>query len=297
MTDFTKMTLATAAIALAVAAEGREGVVAGCGVRVCNVTRKRHTLLGVLALAAGSLAGCKKGGGDAADGAADASTERAIVHCADVDGGVGDDGGKSGGNAGDDGGAAIATDEFGPNAPAVKTASALGRVNIYEITTPTLLARVDVYLRADLAESRLTIAIQEATSRTGAFTKLTDVQIDVAVCEGWASSGALAIPMEVGRFYAIGFDPNQPVIDYVSSDTDSLPIDGAFGRLIGSKTATSVSVSTLTWDKLTDKEYNRQRLLTSPRAGGAPPAGGTGDAAGDASTDGLRDAAADATKS
>jgi hypothetical protein len=265
------------------------------------VARKRLTILCALALSAGALAGCKKSGGDAADGAADGSTEHVVAHCADVDGGLGDDAGGSGGNpggiAGADAGPTIATDEFGPNAPAVKTASAIGRVNIYEITTPTLLERVDVYLRADLAESRLTIAIQEATSRTAAFTKLTDVQIDVAVCEGWASSGALAIPLEVGRFYAIGFDPNQPVIDYVSSDTDSLPIDGAFGRLVGSKTATSVSVSTLTWDKFTDKEYYRQRLLTSPRAGGALPDAGTSDTGADASTDAIRDAAADTAKS
>ena len=227
--------------------------------------------LALLLLAA--AAGCKKSGSaGSTDGATDASGERPVVQCAEIDAGIQDD----------DAGAATGIDEFGPNAPALKTASSLGRVNIYEVTSPSLLERVDVYLRADLDQTRLTIAIQEATARTSAFVKVFDIQLDIAVCQGWATSGQLAIPLEAGRFYAIGFDPNQVVAPFVSADTESLPIDGAFGRLIGSKTATSVSVPTLTWDKLTDKEYNRQRLVTSPRAGGTTTDGGAVDAAGDA---------------
>ena len=196
----------------------------------------------------------------------------------------------------DDAGATTATDEFGPNAPAAKTASSLGRVNIFEVTSPALLDRVDVYLRADLDHTRLTIAVQEAAARTSPFFKLTDIQIDVTLCQGWASSGPLAIPLEAGRFYAIGFDPNQPVTPFVSADTETLPIDGAFGRLIGSKTATSVSVPSITWDKLTDKEYSRQRLVTSPRAGGAPIPTDAGAAAagGDAGVPGDGGGSADA---
>jgi hypothetical protein len=171
-----------------------------------------------------------------------------------------------GGPQGDDGGTVSGVDDFGPNAPAAKAASSLGRVNVFEVTSPSQLERVDIYLRADLPRTRLTIAVQEAASRTAAFTKLTDVQIDFGVCEGWASSGPVAIPLRVGRFYAMGFDPNQVVTPFVSTDGDSLPIDGMFGRLIGSRTATSVSVSTLTWEKFLDKEYNRQRIVTSPRA-------------------------------
>jgi hypothetical protein len=231
-------------------------------------------LLVTVALAGG---GCSKGGGAAGtDGATDGSGEHPVVVCPEIDPGP----------PNDDAGVATATDEFGPNAPAAKAGSSLGRVNIFEVTSPTLLDRVDVYLRADLDHTRLTIAVQEATTRTSPFQKLTDIQIDVAVCQGWASSGPLAIPMEAGRFYAMGFDPNQPVSAFVSADADTLPIDGAFGRLIGSKTATSVSVSSITWDKLTDKEYNRQRLVTSPRAGGSVTDGGATDSGGDTGTQG-----------
>jgi hypothetical protein len=200
-------------------------------------------------------AACSKSGGASGDGSSDATGEAPIVHCLDIDPDP----------TTVDAAAPPTTDEFGPNAPAAKSVSALGRVNIYEASSASTLERVDVYLRTVLEHSRLTIAIQEAPSRTGPFAKITAIQIDIATCEGWATSGPLAIPMVAGRFYAIGFDPNQIVTAFVNTEADSLPIDGAFGRLIGSKTATSVSVPTITWDKFTDKEYNRQRLVTSPR--------------------------------
>lgn len=238
-----------------------------------------------------AAAGCKKSAaGDTADGATDGSDALMAVLCAPVDGGPQDD----------DGGTVAGVDDFGPNAPAAKAASSLGRVNIFEVTSLSLLERVDIYIRADLSRTRLTMAVQEATSRTAAFAKLTDVQIDFGVCEGWASSGPLAIPLRPGRFYSMGFDPNQVVTSFVSTDGDSLPIDGMFGRLIGSRTATSVSVPTLTWDKFLDKEYNRQRIVTSPRAAdaldGVGADSGTDGAAGDGAgaTDGANGGASDA---
>jgi len=239
--------------------------------------------IAALALAAAispPLGGCGGGAGaSSADGAADASGERAALRCAPIDGGPDETG---------DAASAPGTDEFGPNAPASKTASSLGRVNVYEVTSPSLLERVDVFLRADLDHTRLTLAVQEAPSRTTAFRKLAEIQIDVGTCEGWTTSGPLAVPLIAGRFYAVGFDPNQAVTPWVSTDADSLPIDGVFGRLVGSKTATSVSVPTITWDKFSDKEYNRQRLRTSPREPDPvpppPPAAGA-----DGATDGGAD--------
>lgn len=224
--------------------------------------------MAVVVLASATV-GCKKSGGAAGgDGsAADGGTEPAPVACAPVDGGP----------AGEDAATVAGTDEFGPNAPAVKPPSSLGRLNVFEVTTPALLERVDIHLRGELPHTRLTIAVHEATSRTTAFTKLTDVQLDMDICEGWVTSGPLSVPLKVGRFYAVGFDPNQVVTPFVSTDGDSLPIDGMFGRLLGSRTATSVSVPSLTWEKFVDKEYNRQRIVTSPRAPDPVPDGGSTD--------------------
>ena len=253
--------------------------------------------LSLLAAAWATSAGCKKGAGSTPpDGAADGAMEAGAVVCPPVDGGP---------QGGEDGGTVLGVDEFGPNAPAAKTVSSLGRVNIFEVTVPSTLERADIYLQADLPSTRVTIAVQEATSRTAAFSKVMDVQIDLGTCVGWASSGPLAIPLRVGHFYAIGFDPNQGVTPFVSSDGDSLPIDGMFGRLLGSRTATSVSVPTLTWDKFLDKEYNRQRIVTAPRAvdgldGTGADAGaeaGTGDAgAADTNRDAAGSDASDAAK-
>jgi hypothetical protein len=191
-----------------------------------------------------------------------------------------------------------AADDFGPNAKAVVMPSAMGRVNVYEVTAAHLLERVDIYVRANLSGSRVTISVFEAPAKDKDFQKLTDVQVDVPTCEGWASSGMLAIPFERGRFYAIGFDPNQLITTFVNADMSNIPVDGRFGRLIGSKTVTSVSTSTLGWDKVADKDFMRQRLLTSPRAdddaavtddGGAD-AAEVGDGRGDVSDGGAKDA-------
>ncbi len=218
----------------------------------------------LLAAACGGKGGASTmdAGDDAGDGAVG---ETPIVLCPEVDVDAGTDAAPAADAAMPLDGSVPTEDEFGHNAPGSKTASSLGRVNVYEIATPSLLERVDVYLRADLEATRLTIAIQEATTKTATFRKLADVQLNFDICQGWATSGPLAIPLVVGRYYAIGFDPNQVITPFVNTDTDTVPIDGAFGRLIGSRTATSVSVTNLNWDKFTDKEYNRQRLRTSPR--------------------------------
>jgi hypothetical protein len=240
--------------------------------------RIRCLLAGVCLLSAAGCGG--KGEATPSDGSADvgdgAVGERPVVLCAEVDAGPSTGSDATGAEQADGGadGGLPTEDEFGPNAPAAK-ASSLGRVNVYEVATAALLERVDVYLRADLDATRLTIAVQEAPSRTAPFRNLAHVQLGFDTCQGWASSGPLAIPLVVGRYYAIGFDPNQVVTAFVSTDAESVPIDGAFGRLIGSRTATSVSTPNLSWDKLTEKEYNRQRLLTSPRAPDPVPDGGT----------------------
>ncbi|HVR60584.1 MAG TPA: hypothetical protein VMU50_01730 [Polyangia bacterium] len=229
----------------------------------------------VALLAAWSLGGaaCKHSAADPVDGASDSdSKEVGLPACPTPD------------PASD---MAVA-DDFGPDAKAVQMPSAMGRINVYEVTSSHLLERIDVYLRADLAGTRVTLSVYEAPSMAKPFVKLTDVQVDVPSCEGWASSGALAVPLVAGRFYAVGFDPNQLVTTFVSADMNDLPIDGHFGRLIGSKTVTTVSVPTQTWDKVSDKDFMRQRLLTSPVAGDdagddADDAGGVGD--GDAGLD------------
>ena len=217
----------------------------------------------VVALAVTTATGCSKGSSsssstDAADGAADGLADGELPRC-EEDGGAGDAAVIS------EGGAPSDLDELGPNAPPAKTVSSIGRVNIYAATAPRMLDRVDVYLGSALGSTRVTIAVQEAAGTTVPFQKVFEVQLDFGACQGWASTGPIAVPLVAGHYYAIGFDPNQPLLGYVSVDSNALPIDGAFGRLISSKTTTSVSTPSLTWDKASTTEFNRQRLATSPR--------------------------------
>jgi hypothetical protein len=204
-------------------------------------------------LVAATAAGCKASspsGGDS-DGGGDAATDAGTPACAPPA----------------DAGAPIGVaDDFGPNAKVGSTSSALGQLDLYEVTSPRQLEWVDLYLRADLAGTRLTISVYEAAARNATFQRVASVQVEVSPCIGWIGTGPLGIPLEPGRFYAIGFDPNQAVTTFVDSESNDLPIDGQFGRLIGSETTTSVSLDALDWGKPSDKSFTRQRLFTSPRS-------------------------------
>ncbi|MDX2022939.1 MAG: hypothetical protein SF187_22080 [Deltaproteobacteria bacterium] len=155
-------------------------------------------------------------------------------------------------------------DDFGPNAALSKTPSALARVNIYEVTSPRWLTNAEIFLQPALQNTLVTIAVGETSSKTAPFKKLVSMQVPVPSCPGFVSAGPLRVWMVPGRYYSVGYDPNQG-LNYASvSEMGTLPIDGAFGRLIGSRTDTSVSQTTLPWDKFSDKEYFRQRITTIP---------------------------------
>lgn len=211
------------------------------------------------------LVACGGGGGSTpkSDGGA---TDGGVPRCPDSDAGI----------------AGVGADEFGPNAAAVKPPAAVARQNIYEATAFRTLVGVEIYLRPDLPQTRVTIAVHEALSRTAPFKKVADVQLEVPACEGWVASGPLAVPLVPGRFYSVGFDPNQALTPFAVTESNSVPIDGALGRLIGSRTGTSVSLPELGWDKVSDRDYNRQRLTSVPRPADAPDAAATFDGAVDA---------------
>ena len=111
-----------------------------------------------------------------------------------------------------------------------------------------------------------------------AFRRLTSVQVDVSPYIGWVGTGALGISLQVGRYYAIGFDPNQAVTTFVDSESNDLPIDGQFGRLIGSMTSTSVSLDTLDFGMPSSKSFTRHassRRRATPKTPGSSEAGGS----------------------
>jgi hypothetical protein len=210
-----------------------------------------------------AASGCSKSSSSSATDAGSGSGDAGLPACTAV---------ASAGDSSDGAAAADASagpagvaDDFGPNAKIGSSASALGQLDVYEVTTPRRLEWVDLYLRTDLGGTRLTISVYEAPAKNMTFRRLTSVQVDVPPCVGWVGTGALGISLQVGRFYAIGFDPNQAVTTFVDSESNDLPIDGQFGRLIGSMTSTSVSLDTLDFGMPSTKSFTRQRIFTSPR--------------------------------
>jgi len=247
------------------------------------------TIAGLVAFLSTALAvsGCSKSSSSSATDAGDGATADAgLAACTAVASSGATDGGDGAVADAASVAAAGSADDFGPNAKAGSSASALGQLDVYEVTTPRTLEWVDLYLRTDLAGTRLTIAVYEAPARNMTFQRLANVLVDVPPCVGWVGTGPLGISLEVGRFYAIGFDPNQAVTTFIDSESNDLPIDGQFGRLIGSETSTSVSLDTLDWGMPSNKSFTRQRLYTSPRAAddaGASDAPADGAAPSDAS--------------
>jgi hypothetical protein len=241
-----------------------------------------HTLRTHLTVALLLVAGCKGAGATATDGGKEGGGEVGLPACP----------------APEPGSSESTADDFGPGAKALQGTSALARVNIYEVTSPHQLERIDIFMRSDMMGTRFTISVYQALSRDSAFQRLKDVQVDVPACEGWASSGLLSLPLQVGRFYAIGFDPNQAITPFVDATASNIPVDGRFGRLIGSKTATSVSIDMVGWDKISDKDFTRQRLVTVTRPADdgdvLPDAGSDGGETGDAvPRDGASDPSGD----
>src|SRR6266404_5060056 len=114
-----------------------------------NVARRSLASCWMLAAltAMSSLAGCKGGGStdtDAhADGLGDGTTDLPLPMCPEPAAAS----------------EMAAADDFGPNAKAVAMPSAMGRVNVYEVTSAHLLERIDIYVRGNLAGSRVTIAV------------------------------------------------------------------------------------------------------------------------------------------
>jgi hypothetical protein len=223
-----------------------------------------------------AVSGCSKSSSSSATDAGHGSGDAGLSACTAV-ASMGD---LSDGAAAADAstGPAGVADDFGPNAKIGSSASALGQLDVYEVTTPRRLEWVDLYLRADLGSTRLTISVYEAPAKNMTLRRLTSVQVDVPPCVGWVGTGPLGISLQVGRVYAIGFDPNQAVTTFVDSESSDLPIDGQFGRLIGSMTSTSVSLDTLDFGTPSNKSFTRQRLYTSPRAADDTPDGGEPDA-------------------
>jgi hypothetical protein len=210
-----------------------------------------------------AASGCSKSSSSSATDAGSGSGDAGLAACTAV-ASAGDS--PEGGAAADGSAGPVGVaDDFGPNAKVGSSASALGQLDVYEVTTPRRLEWVDLYLRTDLGGTRLTISVYEARARNMAFRRLTSVQVDVSPCFGWVGTGALGISLQVGRYYAIGFDPNQAVTTFVDSESNDLPIDGQFGRLIGSMTSTSVSLDALDFGMPSSKSFTRQRLFTSPR--------------------------------
>jgi len=209
-----------------------------------------------------AVSSCSKSSSSSATDAASGSADAGLPACT----AVASAGDRSGGAAVDGSAGPVGVaDDFGPNAKIGSSASALGQLDVYEVTTPRRLEWVDLYLRTDLGGTRLTISVYEAPAKNMAFRRLTSVQVDVPPCVGWVGTGALGISLQVGRYYAIGFDPNQAVTTFVDSESNDLPIDEQFGRLIGSMTSTSVSLDTLDFGMPSSKSFTRQRLFTSAR--------------------------------
>jgi len=102
------------------------------------------------------------------------------------------------------------------------------RGNVYEVTGTYLLERIDVLRPRRSGRPRVRLAVFAAPTKDKPVLKLTDVQVDVPSCEGWASSGPLACRWIPGAFTPSVLIQTSLITTFVNADMSNIPIDGHF---------------------------------------------------------------------
>ena len=122
--------------------------------------RRRSAAVSALLPTVLAVSGCSKSSSSSAADAASGSADAGLPACTAVAStATAADGAARRRSAGPAG----VADDFGPNAKiGIVEPSALGQLDVYEVTTPRRLEWVDLYLRADLGGTRLTISVYEA---------------------------------------------------------------------------------------------------------------------------------------
>jgi hypothetical protein len=109
----------------------------------------------------------------------------------------------------------------------------------------------------------LTWHVYESLTQTGVYTSISNTTTTSTTGVGYQSSGALAVPLVAGRFYAIGVSWTTPSLLFgyqQASATQAL----SFGALFGGGFYTPPPTGTISGSTAQTTAFVPQRLTTAP---------------------------------
>jgi hypothetical protein len=158
-----------------------------------------------------------------------------------------------------------AVDTIPPANPTLYTSGALSNylmVNFFSVTGNRNLSRIEQYM-SPTAATMLTWQVYESLTQTGTYTSISATTTTSTTGTGYQSSGALAVPLVAGRFYAIGVSWTTPALLFgYQTGTASQAV--SFGTLIGAAFPSPPPTTSYTVSSMTTTAFLPQRLTTAP---------------------------------
>jgi len=135
-------------------------------------------------------------------------------------------------------------------------------LNFYSVTGTRNLSRIEQYMSPTMATT-LTWLVYESLTQTGTYTNISSTMTTSTTGAGYQSSGALAVQLQAGRFYAIGYSWVSPAMVFgFQTGTASQAV--SFGALIGATFPTPPPTGTFSGASMSTANYLPQRLTTAP---------------------------------
>ncbi|HKY36411.1 MAG TPA: hypothetical protein VJN18_10755 [Polyangiaceae bacterium] len=151
-----------------------------------------------------------------------------------------------------------------PSVPTLYSGGALANyamLNFYSVTGSRNLALIEQYM-SPASATTLTWHVYESLTQTGTYTSISNTTTTSTTGTGYQASGALAVPLVAGRFYAIGVSWTTPALLFGYQTTTPTQVV-SFGSLISATVLTPPLAATIPYVQ-PSSYFLPQRLTTAP---------------------------------
>jgi hypothetical protein len=136
-------------------------------------------------------------------------------------------------------------------------------LNFYSVTGSRNLALIEQYMSPTSATT-LTWHVYESLTQTGTYTSISNTSTTSTTGTGYQASGALAVPLVAGRFYAIGVSWTTPALNFGYQQGATLPQAVSFGSLISATFLSPPPAGSTIAYASSSSYFVPQRLTTAP---------------------------------
>jgi hypothetical protein len=152
-----------------------------------------------------------------------------------------------------------------PSVPTLYSGSALSNytmLNFYSVTASRNLSLIEQYM-SPASATMLTWYVFESVTQTGTYTSISNTTTTSTTGAGYQASGALAVPLVAGRFYAIGVSWTTPAVLFGYQTTTPTQVV-SFGSLVSAFFQSSAVTSSTISYMAPGSSFVPQRLTTAP---------------------------------